>query len=237
MIQYKQDALDGNDFHFLQEYITDDPSVIYQRFPIYSFLPKDEPAENYIEKLLRKLTPGKEHIEYWFRWNDQSNWHVDGDEVVFKSKFKSGQTMADVKDRLDYNAEDPASSRVGRTTHLLYLMIQNIIGGELQICTSHPWDGKYILNNTHEPPQGASITTIRPFQNMAVKFPANLYHRVKPFKPKLEGFPMKRLVLIWCIWDHHPEGYKTHKHWKLNNELQIIPASGWRDFTLMKDGI
>ena len=234
MIQYKHDVLDNKDFCFLQEYITDDPSVLYQRFPIYSFLPKDEPAENYIEKLLRKLTPGKEHIEYWFRWNDQSAWHVDGDEVVFKSKINDGSGFGYHREEKDYNAEDPTSSRIAITTHLLYLFIQNLLGGELQICTSHPWDGKYILNNKHEPPLGASITTIKPFQNMAVRFPSKFYHRVKPFKPKLEGFPMKRLVLVWAIWDHHPEGYKTHKHWKLNDKLQFIPASGWRDFTAFK---
>ena len=233
VVKYKMDALDSKDFSFLQEYITDDPSIAMQRFPMYSFLPKDEPAENHIEKILRAITPGKEHIEYWFRWNDQSPWHVDGDEILFKQKMKPGQSILDKKDQLDYNAEDPNSSRIAKTTNILYISIQNIIGGELQICTSHPWDGKYILNNKHEPPNGASVTTIRPFQNMAVQFPSNLYHRVKNFIPKLEGFPMKRLALIWCYWDHHPEGYKDHKHWKLNKEFNFIPARGWRDFTIL----
>ena len=147
--------------------------------------------------------------------------------------MKPGQLILDKKDQLDYNAEDPNSSRIAKTTNILYISIQNIIGGELQICTSHPWDGKYILNNKHEPPNGASVTTIRPFQNMAVQFPSNLYHRVKNFIPKLEGFPMKRLALVWCYWDHHPEGYKDHKHWKLTKEFNIMPARGWRDFTIL----
>jgi|TARA_B110000444_G_scaffold573_1_gene514 hypothetical protein len=236
VVKYKMDALDSKDFAFLQEYITDDPSIAWQRFPMYSFLPKDEPAENHIEKILRAITPGKEHIEYWFRWNDQSDWHVDGDEILFKQKMKPEQSILDKKDQLDYNPEDPNSSRVARTTNILYLSIQNIIGGELQICTSHPWDGKYILNNKHEPPNGAKVTTIRPFQNMAVQFPSNLYHRVKNFIPKLEGFPMKRLVLVWCYWDHHPQGYKDHKHWKLTKEFNFVPARGWRDFTIMTEG-
>ena len=68
------------------------------------------------------------------------------------------------------------------------------------------------MNNTWEPPLGASLTTIRPFQNMAVRFPSNLYHQVTEFTPKIQGFEMKRLSLVYCYWDHHPEGYKYHKH-------------------------
>ena len=236
VIRYKQDALDPKDIEFLQEYLTTDPTYGRQAFPQYSFLPKDEPAENDIERILRAITPGKEHIEYWFRWNEPTTWHVDGDEVTFKSTMKNGKQVHDKKDQLNYNAEDPNSSRIGRTTNILYIFIQNIIGGELQICTSHPWDGKYILNNTYEPPHGAKITTIRPFVNMAVQFPSNLYHQVTSFKPKLEGFPMKRLALVWCYWDHVPQGYKIHKHWKmLESQMKLVPARGWGDISLIKD--
>ena len=227
VISYKQNALHGDDLSFLKEYITGNTKYLYNMFPVYSFLPKDEPAENHIERILRAITPGKEHIEYWFRWNEAGPWHVDGDEILFKQKK--------IITPLDYNAEDPNSSRVARTTHVLYLFIQNIIGGELQICTSHPWEGKHILDNKWEPPNGANITTIRPFENMAVKFPSNFYHRVKDFVPKFEGLEMKRLALVWSIWDHHPEGYKDHKYWKLTKEFGFAPAKGWRDFTYVKE--
>ena len=47
---------------------------------------------------------------------------------------------------------------------------------------------------------------------------------------------MKRLSLVYCYWDHHPEGYKYHKHWKFNKQLNIVPAKGWQDFTLLTEG-
>lgn len=240
VIKYKPNALDFKDFQFLQEVMTTDPAYGRQAFPQYSFLPKDEPAENDIENILRAITPGREHIEYWFRWNDEAPWHVDGDEILFKQKMDNPAMMfKDKKQELAYNPEDPNSSRIARTTNILYLFIQNIIGGELEVCTSHPWDGKYILNNKYEPPLGAHITTIRPFENMAVQFPSNLYHRVRNFVPKLEGFAMKRLALVWCYWDHHPEGYKDHKHWKIffkdGVKEKFVPARGWGDILPNKD--
>ena len=88
VVQYVENALAFKDLAFLQEYITDDPKLLSARFPVYSFLPKDEPAENDIEKILRAITPGKEHIEYWFRWNEQTPWHVDGDEAYYKQHFQ-----------------------------------------------------------------------------------------------------------------------------------------------------
>ena len=69
---------------------------------------------------------------------------------------------------------------------------------------------------------------------MAIRFPSNLYHQVTKFKPKLEGFAMKRLALVYCYWDHHPEGYKHHKYWRYNEKLEIVPSANWRDYTLFK---
>jgi len=234
-VQYSTNVLDDGDYRFLCEYITDDPSIAYQRFPMYSFLPKDEPAENHIEKILRTLTPGKEHIEYWFRWNDEAPWHVDGDEVLFKAinKETNGSQINYKKDydHLDHNPEDPNSSRIAKTTHILYLIISNMLGGELEVCTSERWKGKFILDNKWEPPNGANIITFQPHQNMAVRFPSYFYHRVLPIRPKFEKLPFKRLALIWCTWDHYPKGYEIHKHFKLNESLEIVPAKGWRDFT------
>ena len=241
VIRYKMNALESKDIGFLQEYLTTSPEHGRQAFPVYSFLPKNEPAENDIERILRAITPGKEHIEYWFRWNEASPWHVDGDEILFKKKMKTtdpGMAFTNKKQELAYNPEDPNSSRIAKTTNILYIFIQNIIGGELQICTSHPWDGKYILDNKYEPPLGAKITTFRPFVNMAVQFPSNLYHQVKNFIPKFQGIPMKRLALVWCYWDHHPQGYKEHKHWKTifsGGTHLFVPSRGWGDISPYKD--
>ena len=238
VVQYVENALAFKDLAFLQEYITDDPKLLSAKFPIYSFLPKDEPAENAIEKILRAITPGKEHIEYWFRWNEQTPWHVDGDESYYKQQFQKDPSLqGKLLNKYVYDAEEHRFNRVAKTTHILYLFIQNILGGYLQVCTSHPWDKKkYIMNNTWEPPLGAALTTIRPFQNLAVRFPSNLYHQVTEFKPKIHGFEMKRLALVYCYWDHHPEGYKYYKHWKLNKSANLVPAKGWRDFTLFTEG-
>ena len=71
---------------------------------------------------------------------------------------------------------------------------------------------------------------------MAVRFPSNLYHSVRPFTPKFDGLRMKRLVLVWAIWDHHPQGYKDHKYWKLTKDFNIVPARGWRDYTMWQEG-
>ena len=236
VISYKQDALHIKDLRFLQEYLTDDPKILHRSFPLYSFLPKDEPAENAIEEILRAITPGKEHIEYWFRWNEESPWHVDGDEAYYKQQF---QKDPDLEKKLMHNyVYDPEEHRfnqIAKTTHILYIFMQNIIGGYLQVCTSHPWDKKtYIMNNKWEPPTGAVVTTIRPFQNMVVRFPSNLYHRVSKFTPKVEGFAMKRLALVFCYWDHQPEGYKYYKHWRYNEQLKLVPSAKWRDLTLFK---
>lgn len=216
MVEHIKKVLSQYEFDELKEYVHANDKVatdgtkkgletteaLYE-FPTYNFLPAHETATNKIEKLIRKFQ-GREdqHIEYWFRFADEAAWHVDGDEIMGK---KLGAAVINTID----------TPQVATTSHVFYVFCQNLEGGELEIATETLWKPGTPVTKIIEPLAGSAKVTIKPIENSAVRFNARMYHRITPCTPKLQGFPFKRTVLVWSIWDEIPEGYKEWKHWDM----------------------
>lgn len=162
-------------------------------FPIYNFLPKENKPKNLLEKYIVGLMAGQEHhIEYWVRYNDVLNWHIDSDEIV--------ERTAGLK--IPYTLEYPISS------YVFHVDVENVTGGELQIAPFEKRNTKNLTIENYEPKNGAKILTIPPVSNQVVCWGGPIYHRV------LQQHTGKRLCLVWSLWDRIPRGYKKGLHWK-----------------------
>ena len=168
-------------------------------FPIYNFLPKTKDPSNLLEKYIvglmyhpRYPNGRQHHIEYWLRYNDELEWHLDGDEVV----ERNGTVFTG-------HIQYPVSS------YCFYIHVENLKGGELEVCPFQQIElGYRIIDNYYRPPDKAYIMTVKPKSNYLINFRRPLYHRVK--KPE-RG---QRLCLVWSEWQHWPQGYEKGNHWQ-----------------------
>lgn len=175
-------------------------------FPIYNFLPRDKEPTNLLEKYIVGLTHNPEypngrqyHIEYWIRYNDALEWHLDGDEVIERSANAIQKPV-----------------RFPSNTFCFYVHVENLRGGEMEVCLfEQNVLGYRIIDNYFEPPQGSTVMTVKPKSNYLIKFLRPLYHRVNKVQTG------QRLALLWSQWHDYPYGFEKGNHW---NPSEIEPV-------------
>jgi len=216
-IKIAKNVLSKKDLHELKTYMYTNmafhetypneriPRTDGKDFPIYNFLPKNKKPTNLLEKYIVGLMNGQEHhIEYWMRYNDSLNWHIDSDEIIERTpgvKIKATE-------------EYPIS------TFTFYVDVDEVVGGELQVAPFDKRDFNLLTTENYEPSQGTKVLTIPPENNCVISWNGPISHRV------LEQQDGKRLVLVWSLWKEIPQGFRKGLHWKPST---IFPGNN--DFT------
>lgn len=173
---------------------------IIGKLPAYNFHPKNEPARNLPERMIRTLIGHKHHVEYWFRnMLDETLFHVDANEL----RAKQEQQKYGMED-MDRPKEFPMN------THVLYISIDpQMEGGELVILPYTTYiKGRPILDNKFTPLEGTRTIHIKPKENMLVYWDKPIYHGTnKATKGRY------RVSMMFSEWAYQPDTYVKHHHW------------------------
>ena len=216
-IHHADNVLSQKDLAELRNYIFDNmrfadkkrfrriPREDGKDFPVYNFLPRDKEPTNLLEKYIVGLIGKQHHIEYWIRYNDELQWHLDGDEVY----ERSGSSFL-----------KPVVFPV--RSFCFYVHVEDLKGGEMEVC---PFQGNIpgyrIIDNYFEPPDGSTIMTVKPKSNYLIRFLRPLYHRVKRVE---RG---QRLSLVWSQWQDYPYGYEKGNHWDVSDIEPVDESVGF----------
>ena len=202
-IHLAKKALPDYEFDELKEYLLKE----WHKVPHYNFLKKTEKPINKVEKAIVKMLGDQNyHIEYWFRWNDEAPWHVDGDEV-----FERQMQFVEVKDKKE------AWGQPSYASYIIYLTVDNVVGGEFECTPNVTWTYGPMRDPDFEPPAGSEVVSIVPKENICVRIVNAPYHRVKRVT---EG---NRVVMIFSLWKEVPKGYMLYNHWRVDGE-NIVPS-------------
>jgi len=172
--------------------------------PHYNFVRKGEPSTNFLEKVIRHLVGDTHHIEYWVRNSIRHTlWHVDGNELEQK------------RDWIRYGGYDPDQKvEFPLNTHVLYISVSpNMVGGQLLLLPYNTYvAGRGILDESYEPLENSRVIEIKPIENDMVIWTKPIYHATGEVVNYMEC-PF-RLSLMFSFWNHIPEMYREHKHWR-----------------------
>ena len=209
-VKVDHNSLPKYDFDKLQEYACTE----FKNYPTYSFWYANTEPSNHIERAIGKMMGyPRKHMEYWTKVGEELNivhWHVDGDEVSWRSYEVEEEGV-----RLDKKTQTQISS----TSYILYLKLTDVQDGELMILPYSKYvEGRGLFDQNYDPLEGTPILKITPHENMCVKMENKIYHKTAPM---LNGF---KLILAWSEWDFVPEGFKKHKHWIMRGS-HVVPTA------------